>query len=397
MFIDCDSHLTEPADLWTTRVSSKWGDLIPHVRYVDDEQTQKFTFLRGKGIELWFTGDNPIAPAGLTAGGRWSEPLPSHPPTLADVIPGSFDAKARLADMDDMGIAAQVIYPNVAGLGSQQFRDLPPELSLECVHAYNDFLIEWREPAPRRFIPAAAIPYWDVKEAANEVRRVADLGFRAMVFPGAPHDWQQPFLASHHWDPLWEAAQESHVSVSFHAASGNFMGRLSQDQIDVEGFQASWTRASTQILFDTADQVADLLMSGILPRFPELTFVSVESGCGWVPFMLESLDNVFKQVRVNQYRPEFEGLPSDYFHRQVKICYWFEDDAVRLFDTIGVDNVLFETDYPHPLCLSPEEVRIAIDGRLGALKKEDRDKILFRNAMALYGLDPAILVDSGSG
>jgi predicted TIM-barrel fold metal-dependent hydrolase len=362
------------------------------VRFVrDDEARYSLSDTGGAGLDMWFSGDKPIAPAAISGGGRWREPLPSHPPTLADVVPGAMDAKARLADMDAMGIAVQVVYPNVAGLGSQQFREMPLELALECTRAYNNFLLEWTGPDPQRFVPVAATPYWDVEAAVAEIRRVAALGYRSMLFPGSPQDWEQPVLASEHWNPIWGTAQECGLVVSFHAGSGNFTARMSAAHLEVEGFHAAWSRATTQILFDTAGQVADLLMSGVLPRFPTLRFVIVEGGLGWVPFLLESLDFTFKSLRVNQHRAEFEGVPSDYFRRQVKVCYWFEQPSTELFERVGVGNVLFETDYPHPACLTEEQVRVAVDERLALVSDEDRKRVLHGNAAELYGLEPSVV------
>jgi predicted TIM-barrel fold metal-dependent hydrolase len=386
VFVDCDAHITEPADVWTDRVSSKWGDLVPHVRFVEDANFPQLWYMAGRGLDVWFIGGEPHMPAWASAAAGWTEPLPTFPPTMADALPASYDAKARLAVMDEMGIAAQVLYPNVAGFGAYHFRNLPPELGVECVRAYNDFLVDWIAPDPRRFVPVASLPYWDVTASVAEVQRVAGLGFRAIVFSGCPQVWDQPYLASRHWDPLWAAAQECGLSVSLHAGSGNFTAHLTRTQVELEGFVSSWARASTQILLDHAGQVSDLVMSGILPRFPNLTFVSAESGIGWVPFVLESLDYAFVDNRVGHDRPEFEALPSEYFHRQVKVCTWFEHTAPeRLLDRIGVDNVLFETDFPHSVCLTPEQTRAAIDD-LAAIPAASRAKLLFENACDLYGV-----------
>ena len=136
-------------------------------------------------------------------------------------------------------------------------------------------------------------------------------------------------------------------------------------------------------------QVADLLLSGVLPRFPNLKVVSVESGIGWVPFMLEAADYAFKDGQVAVERPIFgDLLPSDYFHRQVYVCYWFEQLAPqRLLETIGVDNVMFETDFPHPTSLFDDSVRTRIDGALGAHTDEVRRKVLWSNAAQLYHVE----------
>jgi len=123
---------------------------------------------------------------------------------------------------------------------------------------------------------------------------------------------------------------------------------------------------------------------GILPRFPRLKFVSVESGIGFIPFVLEAADYAFEYSRVWEQRPEFRQKPSEYFARQVYSCFWFEEHAPqRLLDLIGEDNVLFETDYPHPVCLYGN-VREKIEAGLRFAKPSVRRKLLFENAAKLY-------------
>jgi predicted TIM-barrel fold metal-dependent hydrolase len=117
-------------------------------------------------------------------------------------------------------------------------------------------------------------------------------------------------------------------------------------------------------------------------------FVSVESGMGWVPFMLESVDHVFSYAQVDAERPEYVEKPSAYFHRQVSVCAFFEEIAPqRLLDVVGADNVLFETDFPHPVCLYGN-VREKIDAAYGGLPRDVQRKVLWENACALYGVEP---------
>jgi predicted TIM-barrel fold metal-dependent hydrolase len=128
-------------------------------------------------------------------------------------------------------------------------------------------------------------------------------------------------------------------------------------------------------------------MSGILPKFPKLRFIIVESGVGWIPFMLESLDKHFAQYRVDREHPEFKEKPSYYFNRQVFVNSWFEKLGPWHVGSIGSGNMLFETDYPHPTCLIGSEIGEAIESSLGQLEIADREKILWKNAVSLYGLD----------
>ena len=146
--IDVDTHLTEPPDVWTARVSSKWGDLVPHVE-------------RRDGKDVWLIGDAEVLKPGLVSMAGFDGTVPDHPATYDDIPPACFDAGARLAHMDAHGIHAQVIYPNVGGFGSQTFVNrLPePELKLECVRAYNDFLGEWCGADSERLLAVIALPF----------------------------------------------------------------------------------------------------------------------------------------------------------------------------------------------------------------------------------------------
>lgn len=373
--IDTDTHITEPRDTWTARMSKKkWGDLIPHVRF--DEEAEE---------EYWFLGDTKMVPACMTAQAGWPEKFPSHPKTFEAAHPASYDAAARVELMDELGIWAQALYPNVGGFGSQIWRNLdPPELALECVSAYNDMLVDWASVAPDRLIAIAAVPFWDVDAAVAEIERVAERGCKGMIFSGAPQLHAQPFLADKAWDPIWAAAQDAELPISFHVGSGDMMSQFAFERIMTEGIGATYARASTSLFFDTAMQLTDLLFSGVLPRFPRLQFVSVESGIGWIPFLLEAADYHFLEGDVRVSRPEFEELPSFYYYRQVYASYWFEKVApAKLLEEVGVDRILFETDFPHPTCLQGDAVHDAI-ANLDAVPEDARRKILYENAAKLY-------------
>ena len=142
------------------------------------------------------------------------------------------------------------------------------------------------------------------------------------------------------------------------------------------------------ILLTNAIQLMDVAMSGILPRNPKLRIVSVESGIGWLPFVKEALDHGFEYANVSTEKPEFTKRPSEYLREQVWGCTFFEEFPAKNFlEEIGSDRVLFETDYPHPICLYGSEVRTKIDAAFGDLSKEVRDRVLFGNAAELYGVE----------
>jgi uncharacterized protein len=373
--IDCDTHITEPGDVWTSRVPARYRDRAP--RIVRNPDTDR---------DVWQVGDgHPLIPVGYTAVAGWPEPFPAAPANMDEVPKAAWDARARLAYMDGLGIWAQVLYPNVGGFGNQGFLALKdPALMLACVRAYNDFLVEWTAADPRRLIAVMATPFWDVAAAVAEIERAAPLGHRAVLFSGEPQRLGMPLLGDRHWDPLWAAAQAAGLPISFHIGGADFEQQFSPERVVTHGIGPTIAKATVSLFLENGKQLLDLLLSGVLPRFPDLKFVSVESGIGFIPFVLEGADYTFRYTRTREERPEFTLLPSEYFRRQVYACYFFEELAPRhQVDQIGADNILFETDYPHPSCLYGN-VRETIDAGLRGQPEAVRRKLLWENAARLY-------------
>jgi len=376
--IDADSHVTEPADVWTARVPRKYVDEVPHVVRRDD------------GVDVWMLSGEYVGTATGNAVAGWPGFPTTHPPTFDDCHRAAFDADARIAYLDEAGIWAQVLYPNVAGFGSQRFLKLPSEdLKLTCVRAYNDFLREWCSVAPDRLIGVMSIPFWDIEATVAEIERGIGLGYRAILFTGEPHRFGLPLLGDHHWDPLWSIAQAAGMPIHFHIGGGETDQFESgyEDRLSVHGPVGAEVYSATALFMKNGLQCADLICSGVLPRYPELKFVSVESGIGWIPFVLEAADYSFLgKTSPGRVRGQ-ELLPSELFARQVYSTVWFEQVALtHLLDRIPVDNVLFETDFPHVACLYGN-IRETIDAGLGAVAGEVRRKILWENAAALYRID----------
>ncbi|MEZ4216482.1 MAG: amidohydrolase family protein [Myxococcota bacterium] len=380
--IDVDTHITEPPDLWASRLPARMRAEAPRIVTIERPDG------RGK-MELWSVGDGAAAvPVGHTAVAGWPDPFPAAPSGFAECPPASYDATARLAYMDSIGVWATALYPNVGGFGNQAFLQLrDEELKRECVRAYNDFLFDWVAPDPRRFIPIVSLPFWDVAASVAEIERTAKLGAKGLLFTGEPHTHGMPRLASAHWTPLWEAAVAHDLPVSFHLGNGEFTNGFSPDSLRDYGVGATNARTAVQLFLDNGKQLVDLLLSGVLARHPALRVVSVESGIGFIPFVLESCDYAFEYSRIRQERPEFALKPSEYFARQVYGCYFFEEHAPQqLLDDIGVERVLFETDYPHPICLYGN-VREKIDAGLAGKPADVRRKVLFENAAKLYRVE----------
>jgi predicted TIM-barrel fold metal-dependent hydrolase len=379
-FIDADTHITEPGDVWTSRLPQRMQESAPRMVRTDE------------GVDMWQFGNRAREiPVGATAMAGWPEPFPSFPKNLDECAPGTYDAKARLDYMDEIGAWAMALYPNVGGFGSETFLGLgDPELMLACVQAYNDWLIEWIAPDPRRFIPVMATPFWDVEAAVAEIHRCRGIGHKAILFTSAPQDFGMPFIGDPHWNPIWSAAQDVDLPISLHIGSGDFQDQLmNHGRFAAHGIAPTTVSSSMSILLTNAIQLMDVIMSGILPRNPGLRLVSVEGGIGWVPFIKEALNHGFDYARVRQEKPEFTKRPGDYLREQIWSCTFFEEFAPHtVLDEVGVDRVLFETDYPHPICLYGDEVREKIDAAFGDLPAEDRHKVLFANSAELYDVAP---------
>lgn len=384
--IDADSHVTEPPDLWTSRLGKQWIDQAPRV--VRDEK---------RGFDRWWVGDKRLGGVAASAAAGWHEYPPAFPPTLDEAHPGAWNAGDRLRVLDEYGVWAQVLYPNLLGFSQFAFLALEEEMRRECFKAYNDFLIDFASEDPRRYIPILAVPYWDVDFAVSEVKRGAAKGHKGLLFPSRFDKIDLPPIWHRHWDPLYAVAQDLGLSINFHTAFSSILTEAELRSAAARDYDKSvgdFARSGGLIMLDAQRTLGDLLMSDVGDRFPALNFVIVESGVGWVPYMLESLDWSWKGAGGAGLmgRSLDSSLPSEVFRRQVYSTFWFEDEA--LFANMGLipDNIMFSTDFPHPTSLSPgpaspaphpaEKIADIIKGA-GDLA----DKVLYSNAARVYHHD----------
>jgi len=385
MVIDADSHVTEPPDLWSSRVGRELIEQAPRV--VRDEK-HKF--------DRWVMDGRRLGGVAASAAAGWKEPLPSYPPTLDEAHPGAWNPTERLRVLDEYGIWAQVLFPNLLGFSQFAFFSLKEPLRTECIKAYNDFIAEFASEDPRRFVPIMVVPYWDLEGAISEIKRGMSRGHRGLLMPARFEKVGLPGFSDPHWDGLYNLAQSEGLSINYHAAFSSILTEAELKSITSQNLKTQdsvdFAKGGGYIALDAMGTVGDLLMSGLCDRFPDLKFVSVESGAGWIPYFLESLDFQWLSCGLRDRMPN-ASLPSECYFRQVYGTFSFEHATLVSQADVLQNNVMFSTDFPHPASLAPgpsspvPHPREVIE-RLSVCRPEVTQKLLHDNAAALYGLQP---------
>ena len=369
--IDIDTHFTEPRDLWTSRAPANIRDALPRVEIDKD------------GNQQWVAGDVPLGPPGFCVVGK------DGAKTYGKISIESFEEmseaatlpQARLRSMDDLGLTTQILYPNILGFAGSKIMQLSDLVVRNfCITGYNDAVADLQRAGEGRLFPQALLPFWDLDFAIAELRRCQDdLGLTGFTMTDAPEMWDLPYLHDEAWNPLWHEAEDRGLPVNFHIGSGTSLApwpNLDQNR--------ALAAVSTMLFMNNMRCLTNLIFSGLLDRFPSLRFVSVESGIGWLPFLLEACAYQMNENLVD--RGGLELRPTEYFERQIYASFWFEKDNVtRTVELLGSDNIMFETDFPHPTCLYPD-VQEHLQTALGDLDTQTQRKILYETAARVYNL-----------
>jgi predicted TIM-barrel fold metal-dependent hydrolase len=381
--IDTDSHMTERHDLFTERAPKGYEDRVPHVERID-------------GKEMWVIDGKTFGKAG--SGGTIDHDGKKHPFHdsqggawgIDDVHPAAWDPNERLRLMDELGIEAQVLYPNSIGIGGQNLVNTVTDRTVVqlCVELYNDAMAEVQEAANNRLLPMPIMPAWDIQACVREAQRCAEMGYRGVNMTADPQDSGSPDLGDPAWDPFWEVCAGLRLPVHFHIGAsqtslayyGTTFWPSQDDYVKPAIGGASLFQNNSRVLLNSA-------YSGMFDRHPDLKMVSVESGIGWVPFMLEAMDYELEE-NAPEWFHKLQKLPSEYFRDNWYATFWFEKgrgDLQHLIDTVGEDNIMFETDFPHPTCLHPSPLDLIAE-KLATLRPQTQRKLMGGNAAKLYGL-----------
>jgi predicted TIM-barrel fold metal-dependent hydrolase len=384
--IDIDSHLSEPLDLWTSRATPKYRDRVPQMRMLDGQWVWTIDRDRSMGVG---SASSVIYRDGSKAAGieftDWQ---------VDEVHPGCSRVKERLEFMDENGLWAQIVYPNVLGfagqgrapMGAPRREPVDADLRQVSTQIYNDAMAEMQAESGGRLLPMALLPWWDIDRAVAETERCHAMGMRGVNINSDPQLHGMQDLSGDYWTPLWELCSDKRLPVNFHiGASDSTMSWYGESPWPSLQPEEKLAVGGTMMFISNAKVILNLITSGLLERFPKLNFVSVESGLGWIPFILETLDYSLAESGAHRL-DKLTMSPFEYFRRQIYASFWFEGrDTAAAIRRVGVDNVMFETDFPHPVCLYPRPLEQARKG-LEELTLEERRKVLSTNAARVYGI-----------
>jgi predicted TIM-barrel fold metal-dependent hydrolase len=368
--ISVDDHLIEHPRVWADRLPSKHTHAAP--RIVDVERPKG-----GPPSQVWEYQGRRYPQIGLNAvAGKDPSEWNVDPARFDEMLPGCYDPKQRLADMDLDGVEAALCFPSFPRFAGTVFLEGDDrEVALECVRAYNDFMIdEWCATDPHRYIPLSILPLWDVDACVAEIHRAADKGTRTISFPENTYPLGLPSLHDEHWDPVWRAAAERQLPLSLHFGTSGQSPRPSPDG----PLAVSITLFGCNSMY----AVADLLFSPVFHKHPNLKVALSEGGIGWVPYLLERADYVWDRHRhyqnVNQDIP-----PSELFRRNVYACFIEDKHGLAVRHSVGVGNILWECDYPHSDSNWPNSRKVAEDV-FADIPNDEVGQIVETNARELF-------------
>lgn len=391
--ISVDDHVVEPPHTFERWLPAKWRDHPDRPR-VERRGIKSMTYRGGVNYDIewdesqpksdtWFYEDL-VQPhkRHVAAAGFPRDEMTLSPITYDEMRPGCYDPKARLEDMDIDGVEASLCFPTMPRFCGQTFAERKDkELAYACVQAYNDWMVEeWCGDAGGRLIPLCLIPLWDIDLAVKEIHRNAERGVTAVAFSEIPAKLGLPTIHSGYWNPFFEACAATGTTVCMHIGSSSQMPATSADAPPAVSAALSFGNAMSSL--------SDYVFSGILARLPTLKLAYSEGQIGWVPYMLERIDDVWEQHRAwAGVKDVIMEPPSNFWHRQIFGCFFRDRHGLESLHRIGVDNVTFETDYPHTDSTWPDSQKIFAE-QIDALDDETVFKIARGNAIRMLNLDP---------
>ncbi|MFA5885727.1 MAG: amidohydrolase family protein [Acidimicrobiia bacterium] len=355
--ISADSHVTEPPDLWLERVPAGLRDRAPRMeRFAEGDAW----VLDGVADPINF-GMNACAGLAPSEMKGWAR--------FEDLRRGGHDPAARLDEMDQDGVDAEVLYPTPR-VAQAIVANPDADLHLACVRAYNDWLSDFVAYAPDRFGGQVLLPNCGVEHAVAEIDRViARPGVRGVMIGCYPNGELAP---SPEDDKVWARVVEAGVPVSIHVSLSKRMPAAHKAKLPGYGR-----------FYDAPERMIELVFSGVFDRFPELRFVFAEVDMGWVPYVREQIDNNFHRLDpVSGFG--LQAPPGEYIEKHFHFGYMTDTYGIHNRHAVGVERILWSSDYPHISADWPSSWRTILASFSG-VPAHERDLILAGNAARLYG------------
>ena len=374
--ISADGHVIEPPDMWTKYLPKRFQDRAP--RLVKDE----------KGGDAWeLVPGTPPMPLGLVTNagpyGKRYEDLEWFGSTYDTILKGAYVGKARVEEQDVDGVDAEVLFPSQRTMGAFMAQE-DDDYHLAGLEAYNTWMRdEFMAADPERLIGLAQMPGVDTATAVKWLRDAKAAGFRGVIISAYPSGGSDLSGAD---DPFWEAAEEEQVVIHIHSGLRQ-AGKRKAGSFQKAAASAGRTLGLSEMggpVGDASGFMSKLIYSGIFDRYPALQMVAVECGVGWVPHFLEHMDDHYCRNRTWT-QSTLELLPSEYFRRNWKMTFIREPFAMAVRHWIGVDNLMFSTDYPHHRHDWPYSRRI-VEESMGGVPAAERRRLVCDNAKELYRL-----------
>jgi predicted TIM-barrel fold metal-dependent hydrolase len=295
--------------------------------------------------------------------------------TYDTVRQGGLDPHAHVKDMDLDGVTGGLLYPSI---GLTVYMVPSSDLLSAILRAYNDYVADFCKAYPNRLKGIAMLNVDNVEEAVRELERVAKMGLAGAMIP------VRPILRYDHpdYEPLWAAAQDLDMPMSLHVGTVRWRpdSQALADLMDPVSFSSLEVDARTSL--------AAMIFSGVFESYPKLKVVAVEFEVVWAAYFMERMDNTYKERAPGVRGRRFKGgaLPSDFFRRNVYISFQEDAHGMQLRHYIGVDNLMWGSDYPHAESTFPRSREI-VDQLLQSVPEEEKAKIAGGNAARLYHID----------
>jgi uncharacterized protein len=356
--ISGDSHVNEPPDLWTSRVPARHRDRAPHMERLEQGDAW---ILDGVPEPISF-GMNAVAGKAPEEIRRWVR--------FEDIAHGGWDPAVRVQELDADGVDAEVLYPTPR-LSQSIHANPDAELHLALVRAYNDWLSEYCSHDPSRLLGLAMIPNRGVESAAAELERAMGLpGLRGGLIGCYPNGTLEITPED---DAVWARLAEARWPLNIHVSLTSSLP--SEHRSPLPGYGR---------FFDAPNRIVQIVFAGVFDRFPTLDVVCAEVDCGWVPYFKEQIDNNYRRLApISDFT--ITAAPSEYVERHVHFCYITDSVGVARRDEIGVERILWSSDYPHISTDWPQSWK-TIQASMATVPRAERELMLAGNAVRLYQL-----------